>query len=287
LPPGLSDGDFLEAIMTIGSATAAGPNPALLALLSQLTGTQSTSNDNTSAFSQTAGSASCEGASPANNTLTGTGSASISSQILNLLIQLQQQAGSSAGSSASSTTSASTSTMANPIDQLFSSLDTNGDGEISQSEMEGAIENLGGTQDQADALYSQLSQNGSSGIDEQQLASAAAPQHGGGSHHHHHHVGGADQAANSLMQMMDSNGDGSVSQDEFTSFVTSNGGTSAQASSDFAALDTSGSGSITTADLAQAWENLQNSQSSGTLAVSLLNAFATANTATSTQSTTA
>ena len=60
----------------------------------------------------------------------------------------------------------------------------------------------------------------------------------------------------------------------------------ANASSDFAALDTNGSGQLTTASLTQAWENLQNSQSAGALSVSLLDAFAKANIAASTTSTT-
>jgi Ca2+-binding EF-hand superfamily protein len=278
----------LEDSMTIGSATTAGPNPALLALLSQLTGTQGTSDDESSDFTPSTGAASSSSsASAPNNTLTGSGSASISNEILHLLVQMQQQAG---AGTASSSTSASTSTMINPLQQLFSSLDTDGDGEISQSEMEGAIEKLGGTQNQADALYAQLDQNGSSGISEQQLASATMPQRGGGGHHHHHHIGGAGgQMADSLMQALDSNDDGSVSQDEFTSFVTANGGTSADATSDFSALDPSGSGSLTTASLTQAWENLQSTQSaaSGSAMVSLLDAFAKANTVAATSSLTA
>jgi hypothetical protein len=68
--------------------------------------------------------------------------------------------------------------------------------------------------------------------------------------------------------------------------MTANGATGADASSDFAALDTNGSGQLTTASLTQAWENLQNSQSAGALSVSLLDAFAKANIAASTTSTT-
>jgi Ca2+-binding EF-hand superfamily protein len=177
-------------------------------------------------------------------------------------------------------------------------MDTNGDGTVSQSEMESYIEGVGGTQAQADALYNAISQNGSasaassSGISESQMASAASQsqtaQASGAHHHHHHHAHGsggsqnqADSVANSLLQSLDTNDDGSVSESEFSNFVTANGGTATQAASDFSALDTSGSGSLTSADFATAWSNLQaqqTSQSSGTMVVSLLDAFAKANT---------
>jgi hypothetical protein len=87
---------------------------------------------------------------------------------------------------------------------------------------------------------------------------------------------------------MDSDDDGAVSQSEFTSFVTANGGTTADATGDFAALDGSGSGSLTSADFAKAWENMQSqqtSQSSGSMVVSLLDAFAKAGTSTTSTST--
>ena len=188
-------------------------------------------------------------------------------------------------------------------------MDTNGDGSISKSEMESYIEGVGGTQVQADSLYNAISQNGSSttadassttGITETQLANAASQtqsaQAGGahhGHHHHHHGMGGgqnqADSVANSLLQAMDTNDDGSVSESEFSNFVTANGGTATDAASDFASLDSSGSGSLTSADFAKAWSNFQaqqTSQSSGSMVVSLLDAFSKAGGAGSTTSTT-
>jgi Ca2+-binding EF-hand superfamily protein len=280
--------------MSIGSATSA-PNPALLSLLSQLTGPQSAtggSSDFSASATPSGGSA-----QSANNQITGSGSASISSEILKLLVQMQQQLG-SAASGSSTTTTASTSTMANPvstmasaINQLFSAMDTDGDGSVSESEMEGYIEKQGGTQAQADALYTQLDQNSASGVSQQQLAGAVQPPGGGGGHHHHHHHigGGGDSMASSLIQALDTDGDGSVSEDEFSNFITANGGTSAEASSDFSALDNDGSGALTTASLTKAWENLQNTQvppSSGSVMASLLDTLAKANAATPTSSTT-
>jgi Ca2+-binding EF-hand superfamily protein len=294
--------------MSISTVAATAPNPALMSLLSQLTGSQSASGD-TSAFSQAAGGAAPAASGATSNALTGSSSGSLSSEILNLLMQMRQHihsggGGSSAAATSTSSTSASTlanpleqllssldanlstsssaSTMATPLQQLFSAMDANGDGSVSESEMEGYIEKLGGTQSQADALYSQLDGNSASGISQQQLADAVSPQHGGGGHHHHH-VGG-EQAIDGLMQAMDSNGDGSVSQSEFTSFMTANGASASDAASDFSALDPSGSGSLTTASLTQAWENLQNNPSAAS--VMLVNAFAQANSVAATSSVT-
>jgi Ca2+-binding EF-hand superfamily protein len=242
--------------------------------------------------------------------MTGSTQGSLSGDILMTLMAMQQQssgAASSGASAASSTASASTLSASDPLQQLFSAMDTNGDGSVSESEMESYIEGVGGTQADADSLYSALNQTASTsgtaaasgtsgsstaGITENQMASAlqqaqsAQSGQAGGMHHHHRHgtQGGGDQAdsvANTMMQALDTNDDGSVSESEFSSFVTANGGTATDAASDFSALDTSGSGSLTSADFATAWSNLQaqqSSQSSGTMVVSLLDAFAKANT---------
>jgi Ca2+-binding EF-hand superfamily protein len=291
------------ASLAISAANSA--SQMLASLLSQITGSNSSSSSTTSASTDTSASSTpaCSGTG-----MTGSTQGSLSGDVLMTLMQMQQQSSdtssaASSSSSATSTASASTLASSDPLQQLFSAMDTNGDGSVSQSEMESYIEGVGGTQAQADSLYSALSQSGSStnasttstaGITESQMSSAlsqAQQAHGGG-HHHHHKAGGstdqADSAANTLLQALDTNDDGSVSQDELTSFVTANGGTSADASSDFAALDTSGSGSLTSADFAKAWSNLQaqqTSQSSGTMVVSLLDAFSKANTAASTSTT--
>lgn len=170
-------------------------------------------------------------------------------------------------------------------------MDTDGDGEVSQTEMESYIEQKGGTQAQADQLFSALDQgntSGTSGVSESQMQSAvsSAQQAHHGSHHHHHKSGTdqADSVANTLLQAMDSNDDGSVDEDEFSNFVTANGGTASEASSDFSALNTSGSNALTSADFAKAfnaYQTQQNSQSSGAMMVSLLNQLSGATTSVS------
>lgn len=212
----------------------------------------------------------------------------LSEQTLLALVALQAQNGGSAASSGGSTASS------DPVQKLFSAMDSDGNGTVSQSEMESYIEKQGGTQGQADSLFSAINQtnsatSGSSGISESQMASAVSQaQQVQQAHHHHHKSGGAneqaDNTANALLQALDGNDDGSVSEDEFSSFITANGGTAANASSDFSALNTSGSNALTSADFAKAfnaYQTQQNTQSPGSMVVSLLNQLAGASGATS------
>ena len=205
----------------------------------------------------------------------------LSEQTLLALVALQAQNGGSAASGGSTASS-------DPVQKLFSAMDSDGDGTVSQSEMESYIEKQGGTQGQADSLFSAINQtnsatSGSSGISESQMASAVSQaQQVQQAHHHHHHKSGraneqADNTASALLQALDGNDDGSVSEDEFSSFITANGGTAADASSDFAALNTSGSNALTSADFAKAfnaYQTQQNTQSPGSMVVSLLNQLA-------------
>jgi Ca2+-binding EF-hand superfamily protein len=247
--------------------------------LSQLDSTQATDATNGNGTCGSTSSNSTSASTNSTDASTTAGSAALSSEILALLIQLQSQTGSTAATSSSSSSSGATSgvtgttgtsgtssTTANPIASFFSSLDTDGNGSISQSEFESFIENLGGTQSQADTLYSQLTQNSSNssnsssstnGLTEQQLAQDAfgyGPPPPPPS---------ASQMANGLVNAMGGS-DGSVTKSEFENFVTSNGGTTSEADQDFAALDTSGSTTLSASDLQQAIQNQQAQASSST-----------------------
>jgi Ca2+-binding EF-hand superfamily protein len=209
----------------------------------------------------------------------------LSDQTLLALVALQSQNGSDAAAATGSAASA------DPVQKLFSAMDTDGDGEVSQSEMEAYIQKQGGSQAQADSLFSAIDQTnsasrGSNGISESQMASAMSQaqqvQQAHGGHHHHHHKSGsandqADTTASSLLQALDGNDDGSVSEDEFSNVITANGGTAADASSDFAALNTGNSNALTSTDFAKAYnayQTQQNTQSPGSMVVSLLNQLA-------------
>lgn len=243
--------------MSIGAIGASGSgnlNQILASLLSRIdpSTTASTSTDDTddANFTPAAASPSC------NNALTGSTSAQLSGNVLGVLMGLQQQSGAQPVSA----------TGSNPLDQLFTAMDSNGDGSVSQSEMETYLGQQGATTGQADALFASLDQNGSGGISESQMGSAlqqSAQVHRGGGHHHHHGASGTSSAADTLLQAMDADDSGSVSQDEFSNFVTQNGGTTSEADTDFAALDASGTGSLNSADFMSAIQKYQSSMGDG------------------------
>ncbi|HEX5210234.1 MAG TPA: EF-hand domain-containing protein [Pseudolabrys sp.] len=76
---------------------------------------------------------------------------------------------------------------------LFAKLDTDGNGQISQSEFETTLGNAGVDKSSADALFATLDANGDGSIDQSELSKA---RHGGG-HHHHMHAGGGAQGSGS------------------------------------------------------------------------------------------
>jgi hypothetical protein len=74
----------------------------------------------------------------------------------------------------------------------------------------------------------------------------------------------ADDVGNQLVQAMDTSGDGSVDQSEFESFVQSLGGTTSEADTDFAGINTSGSTSISSTQFADAISAFENASQNGT-----------------------
>ncbi len=87
--------------------------------------------------------------------------------------------------------------------QMFSLLDGNGDGGVSQSEFDQAFGQNGNTT-QANNLFAQIDTNGDGSISQQELTNALDGQdqaqgqgqgQGVGGHHHHHHGGGFDLAS--------------------------------------------------------------------------------------------
>jgi Ca2+-binding EF-hand superfamily protein len=263
----------------------------MLSRLDNTSGTTSTTSSNSSTTNS--GSISAAPESTASSALTGTSQSSLSDQIMALLVQLQQQSTADGTQATNSNASTATQTTAanDPIQQLFSAMDLNGDGVVSQAEMESYIEGKGGTQAQADALFSALNQNaggqnGSPGISEQQLAAdVSQAQHFG--HHHHHHHGGPDSGqasassssdiASQIFSALDTNQDGKVSAAELSAaFKTSNstngnGTSSTDPSSLFAQIDSNGDGSVTSDELGNFLTSLAKQALSD---VSTLGAFA-------------
>src|SRR6185437_2180558 len=109
--------------------------------------------------------------SPPSNALSGSTTAQVSDTVLGVLVGMQQM--SDGADSATSSNS--------PLDQVFQAMDTNGDGSVSQSEMETYLEQQGATQGQADAMFASLDQNSSGSVSESQMQTAL--QQGGQVHH--------------------------------------------------------------------------------------------------------
>jgi Ca2+-binding EF-hand superfamily protein len=107
----------------------------------------------------------------------------ISPATMSALIAAQGQ-DSSASTTSTSTTSAPTD-PASALNDLFSRIDANGDGKISQSEFENAL-GAGGTNiAQADDVFNKLDANGDGSVSLEEMQKALQ---GTGGHHHHHHV---------------------------------------------------------------------------------------------------
>src|SRR5450759_3082521 len=168
---------------------ALGAAPPALDALQALTSSKS-SSPQTTGFSQastnpfdlTGGSAASGSPIPA----CGAGGCSqIAPATMSALLVAQNQ------TSTASTASAPTS-RADALKDLFSQLDTNGDGQVSKSEFENALGAGGTNLAQADDdVFSKLDKNGDGSVSLDELTSALKGA-GGKGHHHHHHVASSD-----------------------------------------------------------------------------------------------
>lgn len=261
------------SISSVGSSPGSGASQYLAELLSRLKAS-STSATTAATTDTTTAPASSTDQTDTSNAATGAQSPTLSDQVIGALVMMQAQN--------SAPPDASATAASDPISQAFASMDTDGSGTLSQSELETAIENAGGTAGEADTVFTALGGTASSDVSESSFAQAAqqgapppgGPQQAGGAHHHHHHRHGggsqdATQSAASIFSSLDTNGDGSVSADELSAALsgtagatsgattgTSSGSTSS--SSDiFAAIDANGDGSISQNELTSYLGNLQ------------------------------
>ncbi len=118
----------------------------------------------------------------------GTSVGALDPALLGLLIQHQEQSAPGTGSAQGHAYG-----RADFAQQIFPEIDGNGDGQISQSELESFFTANGGTAVQADALFAKLDPAGTGAVSESQFA--AALRHGRGHHHHHGGAGDADPLA--------------------------------------------------------------------------------------------
>ena len=245
------------SISGAGAYGSGGPSQMLTALLSKLDQSSASSTATSADVPSSAGATSA-------NTLAGSSKPSLSSMILGALMVHQQQSSTGATQGSQPAT--------DPLQSLFTAMDSDSDGAVSKSELESYIQQQGGTSTEADSLYTMLGGSDDQGISESDLASSmpkppgpppGGPQAGD--------AGGAD-----LLSMLDTDKDGTVSKSEFEGFVTSNDGTTTEADTDFTALDSSDSGSLSSSDFSKALQTIKDKANDGSYAplLTLLDAFA-------------
>jgi len=154
----------------------------------------------TDPFSTSGGTAAAGSSTPASGT---TGFSQISPTTMSALLAAQGQP------SAGATTSASTS-PSGALQDLFSQIDANGDGEISKSEFENALGAGGTNLAQADDVFNKLDTNGDGSVSLQEMTSALKGGKGSKEGHHHHaHVGGSGGGTNAAATNAATSADGS------------------------------------------------------------------------------
>jgi hypothetical protein len=162
------------------------------------------------------------------------GSNQISPQTMSALLDAQSQSG--------STTTASLS-PSQALQDLFSDIDANGDGEISQQEFENALGAGGTNVAAADQVFNQIDTNGDGEISLNELQSAlqGAGGHHGGHHHHMHAAGSTDSGDGSNSGSTDPDNTDPLLQAVAASTGTTNG----------SSTGTSSTSSVTPADPSQ------------------------------------
>jgi hypothetical protein len=209
----------MSNIGSIGSTAAdllAAIRQQLLAKAGTSGSAQKTAGDDSDAIvGQLDGTGNSSGSTAASNQTTGNSSNGLSSGVLSVLIVLQEQQASGGGGASSQSGSSDPSGGGQ---QLFAALDSNGDGQVSKSELESAFTGAAGaagvTTDQAtqaaDALIGKLDTNGDGAVSQTELA-AGAPK----GHHHHGSpsdaAGGGDPLASLLQTGSTSSADNSTS----------------------------------------------------------------------------
>ena len=142
---------------------------------------------------------------------------------------------------------------------LFSKIDSGGDGSINQAEMERAVTGAGGTQASADALFSALDSSGTGSVSQSQFLSgfqalAFSPANGAQLISAQAQSSASTDPAASFKQhlfaQLDGDGDGNLTQADVEKAVTAAGGTKESADALYAKLDPSGTGAVSAAQFA-------------------------------------
>lgn len=145
---------------------------------------------------------------------------------------------------AQNSSQSSPTSQSDALKDLFSQLDSNGDGQISKSEFEASLGAGGTNTANADSVFSKLDTNGDGSVSLDELSSALKGKGGGHGHHHAHGAGGGGGKGggqDTLMQALDgssststTNSDGST-----TTTITYSDGTTVTMNSPAAASNNS------------------------------------------------
>jgi Ca2+-binding EF-hand superfamily protein len=163
-------------------------------------------------FDPTAGSPASAGSGAST---AGSSRSQISPETMSALLAAQGQA---------TTGSSSATSPSDALKDLFSQIDGNGDGKITQSEFEDALGAGRTNLAQADDVFSKLDKNGDGNVNLDEMSSALR---GGGKGHRHHHVAGSDGSSDSsgtnsdpLMQALSGASSTSVTNSDGSSTTT-------------------------------------------------------------------
>lgn len=243
-----------------GGAGSGGLSQMLASMLSRLSKAQA---EKTATPATSASADSDTAQTKTDNNLTGTSLSTLSDQVLGALVMMQGQQGAQSDANSSNQ-------GADPLQQAFSQMDSDGDGSISKSELETVVKNAGGTADEADTIYSAIGGTDTAGISQSQFGDAikaGGPPPGGpppGSPPDGAGLGKArsanDDAGSStgVFNALDTNKDGTVSAEELAAGLgettqstdTASTGTDTTKSNDaFASIDTNGDGGISQDEL--------------------------------------
>jgi len=217
------------SISSVGASGAGNVSQLLARMLSRL---DQTNADDASAFDTPATPETSSKAQPGKTQAVASRS-TLSDKILGLMIMLQAKA-------SSSTTGAA---HGDAVAQTFQAMDSDGDGNVSKTEMESYVQTLGGSQAEADKLFAGLAGDSQDGISKDAFAAAAEAgrPHGPRGAHGGKHGGGAEKVFDAL----DTNQDGTVSSDELAAAFPSSDANTTSAQDIFAQMDGNADGGVT------------------------------------------
>ena len=141
------------------------------------------------------------------------------------------------------------------LHDLFTAVDSDGDGSVSKADVEAVVTGKGGTAESADALYAKLDPKNTGSVSEEQFTARFKSSKNKKSLAAFNIVAKlvkpSEQLITDLFGKLDSGGDGSISKSELDAVILGAGGTQKQADALFTKLDPNHTGSVSASDLSE------------------------------------